>query len=376
MSERAVVPGDVREFSLPTRIVAGWGVAAERLGPEVRALNVSRIAVVADRGVAEVGLLASLLEPVDGPGGAELRICARVDEDPTIDAAERAALTAQEQGAEAVLAIGGGSALGVGKAVAIRLRNEGDLRDWAGRDLVPQTPAPSIAIPTTAGSGGEVSNALVLVDVARERHMSIRGLRCAPDVALLDGQMLQTLPERPLVYAGLDALSHALESLWVRGSSRFSEPLAVEAAQLVVKALPGALRREPEAMQTLIEASAMANAACGNSGLGLIHALSSSYAAPLAHGYENGVLLPVVARFNHDHISPAGRSLVAEAEQLYDEIGFQPRFADGEVDHEMARRMAEAAMENSFHANNRRLAEQEEILQLLTAAGAGVQATN
>jgi len=357
----------VREFSAPTRIVCGLGVAADRLVDELNALGAPIVAVVADRGFAEVGMLERLLADVSG---VETPIAALIGEDPSVDEAERAAAAAIQGGAGAVLGVGGGSALVAAKAVAIRLTNDGSLLEWEGRDRVPNRPAPFLAVPTTAGSGSEVSNAVVLHDPRFKRHLVVRGRGCEPDVALLDGEMLRTLPRRPMVFAALDALSHALEALWVKKATSFTDALALDAARSVEQSIAAALERDGEAMQTLIEASAMANLACGSSELGLVHALSSSASVTLAHGYQNGVLLPHVAAFNRTEVGSRAAAHLDALESVYELVGFEPRFGPGEVGPAEASQMIAAALGNPFRLNNRRLAEEAELRDLLAVAGA------
>jgi alcohol dehydrogenase class IV len=362
------VAAAVSEFSAPTRVIAGRGAVAERLGAEVAALGVEVVAVIADRGLAQAGVLAGIVPVVDG---VQLHICALIGPDPDIAECELAAAAALEAGAGAVLAIGGGSALCAAKAVAIRLRHPAPLSLYEGSGRLPGPPAPSIAVPTTAGSGSEVSNVVVLHDPGRPRHLVIRGRGYEPLAALLDGELLATLPAAPMTAAALDALSHALESLWVRGSSRFTGALALAAAGQLRLALPRALGGDVDAMQQLIEAAAMANLACGNSGLGLVHALSSAVDVHLPHGYQNGVLLPHVAGFNREFVADAVVAEIDALAGLYAEIGFEARFADGELSAEGAAAMVAAAMDNPFRANNRREAGEDELRDLLVAAAAG-----
>jgi alcohol dehydrogenase class IV len=174
-----------------------------------------------------------------------------------------------------------------------------------------------------------------------------------------------------MIAAALDALSHALESLWVRGSSRFTGALALAAAAQLREALPRALGGDVDAMQQLIEASAMANLACGNSGLGLVHALSSAVDVHLAHGYQNGVLLPHVSAFNRGSVAPAVAEEIDALSGLYAEIGFEPRFGAAEVSTAGVEAMVSAALSNPFRENNRREAREAELRALLDAAGAG-----
>jgi len=357
------------EFRARTRIVTGLGCVAERLPAELRALGDGPVAVIADAGFAGAGLLEPLLA---GGGGVELPVCALVGVDPDVRKAEEAAQAAIDAGATAVLAVGGGSALCAAKAVAIRLTNEGPLDRYEGRDRLPNLPAPSIAIPTTAGSGSEVSTVVVLHDPSRAQHLVIRGRGYEPDVAMLDGTVLRSLPRRPMIYAALDALSHALEALWSRKATRFTDTLALRAADDIRAALPPALDGDESAMQTLIEASAMANLACGNAEMGIVHALTSAPDVHLPHGYQNGVLLPYVADYNLPALNGRAAEHAGAVRELYAQIGFDAAFADGELSRDDAELMVTAALANPFLPNNAREAGEPELRSLMAQAGAPI----
>jgi alcohol dehydrogenase class IV len=359
----ASVP-EASRFSAPTRIVAAFGCVRSELNAEVSALGCRRVGVIADRGFHDAGLLEPLLSLIDG---VHVPVCALIGEDPDVSEAERASLAAVEAGAEAILAVGGGSALCAAKAAAIRLHNPPPLDAYAGSGQLPRPPAPVIAIPTTAGSGSEVSNVVVLHDPRHTRHLIIRGHGYEPQVALLDGELLRTLPPRPLIAAALDALSHALESLWARGATRFTDAMALPAAADIFDALPWVLDGDDTARQRLMEASAMANLACGNSGLGLVHALTSAPDVHLPHGYQNGVLLPAVARFNHPALRPEVQELTARLTTLYARIGFADRFAAGELTNDSVEAMVSAALANPFRRNSCRIAEEDDLRAILSA---------
>lgn len=355
------------EFSAPTRIVAASGAAVDRLPGEIAALGLKRLAVVADRGFAEAGLLEPLLARVDG---VVLTVCGLIGVDPDIDAAEAVALEAIGLGAEGVLVVGGGSALCAGKAVAMRLTNPPPLESYAGIGKLKRPPAPTIAVPTTAGSGSEVSSVVVLHDTRLAQHLVIRGEDYFPEVAILDGTLLRGLPERPFLHAALDALSHAYEALWARRASRFTDALALSAAAEIRAALPPALERDDEAMQALIEASAMANLACGNSRLALIHALTSAPDVALPHGYQNAVLLPYVAELNLPHLSGAAATEVARLPEFLALLGFDPHFGEGELDDAGCEAMVAAALQNPFTTNNLAPAAEPQMRAVLAAARA------
>ncbi|HET6174474.1 MAG TPA: iron-containing alcohol dehydrogenase [Gaiellales bacterium] len=359
----------VRAFSAPTRIVAGLG-AAERLGPELDALGARRIAVVCDEGVANAGLLEGVLAGIPAD---RLVVLPLVRPDPLVAHVEEAAEGARAEGCDAVVGIGGGSALALSKAVALLLRNHSPITSYAGWDKAPLSPAPSIALPTTAGSGSEVSNALVLHDPGQESIVVIRGHGYEPRVAILDGLLLRTLPRGPLVEAALDALSHAVEALSVRGASMFTDALATAAADQLHETLPRVLQqRADDDLQRLLEASAMANLACGSSGLGLVHALSSATRLRAPHGRANGVLLPWVATFNREALS--ARAL-AESERilpLYERILFEPSLRPGDLAEEDLASVLRVALDSPLHHNNNRHATAGELEQILVSAGAHV----
>ncbi|MGH2874831.1 MAG: iron-containing alcohol dehydrogenase [Solirubrobacteraceae bacterium] len=366
MDVAATLP-DRSEFAAPTRIVAFRGCVRARLPDELAALMPTRVAVIADRGFAEAGLLEPLLAAAPD---APLATCALIGEDPDLDEAESAATAALELDAGAVLAVGGGSALCAAKAAAIRLSNPPPLTAYAGSGRLVRPPAPVIAVPTTAGSGSEVSNVVVLHEQGMARHLVIRGRGYEPPVALLDGDLIATLPPRPMIAAALDALTHALEALWVRTASSFTDALALAAAATVTSVLPRVLDDDRDAAQELIEASAIANLACGNTGLGLVHALSSAASVRLAHGRQNGVLLPHVAAFNRPMLRPGVARIVDGLAGLYDRIGFEARFADGELGPGDADAMVGAALANPFRELNCRPADESDLRALVRAAGA------
>jgi alcohol dehydrogenase class IV len=367
-------------YAVRTEVVSGLGSLA-RLDALVAGFGHREVAVVADTALERAGVLDRVLEHAP-----EAIVVSRtlVDPDPDIDVVEQAAADAREASARCVLAVGGGSALGVGKAVGIRLTNDQRIDAYEGRDKVGEQPAPTIAVPTTAGSGSEVSNALVLHEAGRDNEIVVRGELCAPRAAVLDATVLRTLPRAPLVHSALDALSHALEALWARGASYFTTATAIPAARSIIERLPAAATgaddgssaagANDDVLQELLEASCAANMACGNSGLALVHALSSSPSVRVPHGLQNAVLLPHVARFNAPLLTPEACALLPLVEHLYDELGLVASFAvldahcaAGTVD---GRRMLEASLHNPFRANNLRPTTDADLVDLLRAAGA------
>jgi alcohol dehydrogenase class IV len=156
--------------------------------------------------------------------------------------------------------------------------------------------------------------------------------------------------------------------LWARRATRFTDAMALPSAVAIREALPRVLDGDDVACQEMMEASAMANLACGNSGLGLVHALTSAPDVHLPHGYQNGVLLPAVAAFNAPAVRPAVAREIEQLPELYTQIGFSARFGAGELDQDGVDAMVSAAMVNPFRANNCRLADEHDLRAILAAA--------
>jgi alcohol dehydrogenase class IV len=194
----------------------------------------------------------------------------------------------------------------------------------------------------------------IITDEARNYKMAIGGAACFPDVAILDPMLLRNIPFWPAVNAGLDALTHAMEACWTTLSTPLTDCIALESIRLIYKNLaPMVLSGDLEAKNMQLLASTMANIACGNTKLGLVHALSQPLGAyHLAHGYANGIMLPFVMEFNlpvcrekfatmaiamgADKLTTSVEELAEQAifmvKKLYLELGFPNKLDEKEVD--------------------------------------------
>jgi alcohol dehydrogenase class IV len=363
-------------FTVQTRVVSGVG-SLHVLPAELARLGARRVAVIADRGVAHVGLLETVLAGVD-PGTVVVRCL--VDADPGVDVVEEAAGEARRANVDVVLAVGGGSALAVGKAVAIRVTNDERVEKYEGLTQVPHAPIPTVAVPTTAGSGSEVSKVLVVHQEGRTVDLSLRIEGSQPRTAILDATVLRSVPRSPMLYAGLDALSHSIESLWSRGASMFTRALAVSAGEIILDTLPIALEgaengknlsgANDDLLQRLLDASCAANMACGNSSMGLVHALAAAPDVRIPHGLSNGILMPYVASFNEPALAPDAKKLVSRLGALYEQIGFVPRFEPGSVGDAEVEAMIVATAGHPFRKNNVREATDDDLRKILLSAGA------
>jgi alcohol dehydrogenase len=196
--------------------------------------------------------------------------------------------------------VGGGSPVCAAKGIALLATNGGSIADYEGVGKYKHPPLPVIAIPTTAGAGSEVSATFIITDEKRNYKMAIGGSACLPEVAILDPLLLRNIPFWPAVNAGMDALTHAVEACWTNHSTPLTDCIAYGSISLIMENLaPMVLTEDLEAKNKQLLGSTMANIACGNAKLGLVHALSQPLGAyHLAHGYANGILLPFVMEFN------------------------------------------------------------------------------
>ena len=187
----------------------------------------------------------------------------------------------------------------------------------------------------------------------RPNEIVIVGYGTEPRVAILDGNVLKDLPARPALDAALDAMTHACESLWVRNKSFLTDCFAEKALTTFLEILPRTLKeRRPEDLQKILEASSAANLACGNTGLGLVHALTSAPDVHLAHGYQNGALLLAVARFNRPEMAPEHQKLVDQLEGVFKQLGYSGRFTTTDIGEKEAKAMVKASTGHPFRANN------------------------
>lgn len=187
----------------------------------------------------------------------------------------------------------------------------------------------------------------------RNTEIVIVGYGTEPAVAILDATLLLDCPDKPLLYSALDALTHSLESLWVKNRSLVTDALAEKAARTIMDVLPTVMKtRDLRSLQILLEASSVANLACGNTGLGLVHGLSCAPSVPLAHGYQNGALLLAVAKFNRPNMDPEHQILVDKLEKLFEDISWFGKFQAQEVDTPKGEAMIKASRGHPFRLNN------------------------
>ncbi len=287
---------DSFNYFLPTKIIAGNG-CSKQVAAEIKALGATRVLLVTDEGVRLAGATLIAEESLN-VGGTMYEVFDQVEIDPTIATVNMGYTLAKEIGCDAVVVVGGGSPICVGKAIGLLLANGGSIRDYEGMNRPVQTPAPVVVCPTTAGSGSEVSPYFLINDEDNHYKMSFYSPTYHPRVAILDPQLLKTLPYWQAVCSSMDALAHAVEAYSTVKASPVSDALALQAVRLLYSnLLQAAATPCLEARLNMLIGSSLANMACANAGLALAHAASFGL-YELPHGYACGLMLPFVMKYN------------------------------------------------------------------------------
>jgi len=317
-------------FTLPTRIVFALGSAREA-GLELDRAGGTRCVLVTDRFLRE---RTNMTSRVEAALGARLAcVYDGVVPDAPVATVEEAAELARRHGADSVVSVGGGSALDTGKGVALLLAEGGPLARHQGFQRVGRRIAPHVAVPTTAGTGSEVSYAFIVKDDAMHRKTLYCDHHFIPDVAILDPTLTSALPPRLTAATGLDALTHAIEALHSLQAEPIADALALHAIRLVRRALLRAVRDGGDlaARSDMLLAATLAGAAFSNAQVGLVHAMAHTVGAShgLHHGHANAICLPHVIVWNAEF---APEPYVAAA----DAMGLGPFASDRIAAHALA----------------------------------------
>jgi len=290
----------VAQFAVRTRIISGLNSAQQVTGKEVAFSGGKKVLVVTDRGIVDAGLVQPIADSLRGEG-IEYAIYDGVKPNPTVQIADEGYGQLRSAGCDTVVAIGGGSPIDVAKAIAVLATNGGKALDYEGRDKFTKEPAPLIAVPTTCGTGSEVTPGAVLSDEKRRIKTVIAGALVRPKIAILDPTLLVTLPSGVTAATGLDALTHAMEAYVSRAGTPLTEALSLSAVELVGENLrPAVANNGVEALMNMLMASTMAGMAFGNARLGIVHALTDILGGmyDIPHGLACAILLPYATRFN------------------------------------------------------------------------------
>jgi alcohol dehydrogenase class IV len=287
-------------WEMPARLIFGPGSSAQ-VGKEMKRLGGTRALIATDPGVRTAGVLNGIQESLDS-AGIGYAVYGGVEPNPSIQCVMEAAALYKAEGCDCLLGIGGGSSMDTAKAVGAVVNNPStDIRAMDGVEKFTNPIPPYVGIPTTCGTGAEVTFAAVITDPERHYKMSIISQMLIPKVALIDGSLLTRLPGPVIASTGMDALCHALESYVNLNIQPISECLDLKAISMISQWLrPAVANANLEAMSHMVLASTMAGIGFTNTRLTIVHSLSQPVSGHygVAHGVANAILLPYVMEYN------------------------------------------------------------------------------
>ena len=376
MSGFTLTPGSVN-------IRFGAGSVAQ-LPEAVAALNKVKVFIITDPGVANAGVLAKVEKILDAAGIAHGSF-AEIKPNPTTTLIDTAAKAAVAFGADALIALGGGSSLDSSKGVALVAANPTFSSAQFNYSITPDRPAlPIIAIPTTSGTGSETNNWGVIDDPVRQCKFYVGDASTTPVCAILDPELTIGLPPRPTAGTGIDALTHAIESLTSKGRTPVSAAYAHEAIKLISKALPVAFNEgsNVEARGEMLLGAHMAGLALTLSGLGLGHGIAHSVSAHVgaAHGEALAAVLAEVMEFNSQAIAPIyatvandmgvtadSKSAIDAVRSLADNINIRQNLSAFGVKPEMVSDIADTTLADSVTGNNPIAPNKEDVINIISS---------
>jgi alcohol dehydrogenase class IV len=356
-----VTPTRIDVFRIPTRIIFGRGVALTVATP-LQQVGAKRVLVVTDRGVRNAGLVAPIEERL-GDAGFAYDVYDEVVPDPGVGEVQRCYERARDMGADAFVAVGGGSVIDTAKMAATLLTNGGSVLDYVGIDKVPKPAAPVVAIPTTAGTGAEITINSVIADPTQSKKLVIISPNATALFALEDPEMTRTCPPFVTAITGMDTLVHAIESFVCKNAYPMTQALCLEAIRDVGRSLATSVSdgADMDARERMMRAVVSASLAFSNTRLGNVHAMALPLGGwcHVAHGAAVAVLLPHVMEFNRtavpDAYATVGEALGAKMDAqaavkrvtaLIEEVGIKPKLSDYGATEDAIPSMAKDAMQS------------------------------
>jgi alcohol dehydrogenase class IV len=394
-------------FASAGQLIFGPG-AVEQLGELAQHCVFARLLIVTDKPLVKAGLVQRVRQPLDAARLA-VEVFDGGEPEPSFRAAERAIEIARQFRPDALVGLGGGSNMDLAKMVSVVLAHGGDPRAYIGDNKVAGPVTPVIAVPTTAGTGSEISASCVMTDEVNQIKVGILSHFMRPRLAVVDPQLTRSCPAKVTADSGIDALTHAIEAFTAVDNEQFDLPpgettiyqgrnpmgdiVAERAIALVGQHLVSAVA-EPDNMEArtgMALAATLAGMAFSNVGVALVHALEYPLggAVHCSHGAGNGLLLPYVMRFNlpgreeqfariaallgrqtaHLSIGDAAQQAVTAVEDIRREIGIPQRLRDLGVLQSQIPAFADKALGiKRLLRVNPRMPTREDLIGILSAA--------
>ncbi len=285
-------------FHMPARLYFGSGEISNLKLIINEYLKADNPVLVTDKGIVQSGLLKKVLPQLPG-----IKIFDEIEANPKSDTINKIAKKMRRLNPDLVIGFGGGSSMDAGKALSLLGTNDGDIEAYEGKEKYKNAPLPFLAIPTTCGTGSEVTWVSVITDVNRKFKMSIKGTKMYPAVSIVDPDLIKTLPPSIIASTGLDALTHAVEAYLSKPATLITDNHAVKAVKLILGAIKGAyddIENNHTDRENLMFGSTIAGFAFGNSDVTAVHCISESIGAlyDIPHGVANSIFLPHVLSYN------------------------------------------------------------------------------
>lgn len=382
------------QFHVPSTILVGGGVRREA-APQLQRLGVQRVLLVTDVGMMRLGPapeIASLLKQA----GLAVTIFDGVQADPTDKNVRDGLEMYQAESCQGIIAVGGGSPIDAAKAISVLTANPPALSQYAGYHKIPRPGAPLVAVPTTAGTGSEVTKVAVITDTDRDVKMMILSVNLLCHVALVDYELTLSMPPDLTAAVGVDTLTHGIEAYVSRKAHGMTDPLALSCIQLVSRHLRTAFA-EPnnhEARAGMMLAACQGGMAFANSSVCLVHGMSRPIGAVfhVPHGLSNAVLLPTVTGYSLSSATvryatvarlmqacpqeasdaDAAMALVGALQDLNRDLNVprlgKCRGVDEQRFRSLLGKMADDALASGSPQNNPRIPTRDEIISLYEAA--------
>ncbi len=383
----------IRSFFIPPVLIIGSG-SSEKVGEESKKLGVKKALIVSDQVMVKLGIVEVMKRSLN-QNELQFIVYDGVATEPTVDYVREGLKIFKDNGCDFLIAVGGGSPIDTAKAIAIMVTNPGSIEDYKGLGRVSKEGVPLIAIPTTAGTGSEVTQFTIITDTKTNVKMLIGSPFIIPKVAIVDPLLTLSSPRNLTAAVGIDALTHAIEAYVSIKAQPMSDIFCISAIELISGSLRQAWANgnNVEAREKMMLGALQAGIAFSNSSVALVHGMSRPIGAyfHVAHGASNAALLGVVTEFSlignptrYAHIARAmGENITGltdlEAAQLAAKAikalikdvqipSLRQLGVEREKLEQLAPKMAEDAIASGSPGNNPRQATKEEIVELYKMA--------
>ena len=361
--------------------------AIQEIAAEVRGRGFKKAFVCSDPDLLKFGVTKKVTDVLEN-AGIPYEIYSQIKPNPTIENVQTGVAAFRASGTDCIIAIGGGSSMDTAKAIGIIIANPefADVRSLEGVAPTKNKCVPIIAVPTTAGTAAEVTINYVITDTEKNRKMVCVDVHDIPVVAVVDPDMMSTMPKGLTAATGMDALTHAIEGYITKGAWEMSDMFHLKAIEIIAKNLRGAVANTPEGREGMALGQYIAGMGFSNVGLGIVHSMAHPLGAlyDTPHGVANAILLPTVMAYNAEAtgekyrdiakamgvagvdemtLDEARKAAVDAVRQLSEDVGI-PKDLKGIVREEDLDFLAQSAMDDACHPGNSKDPTKEDIIAL------------